>query len=53
MVQENAKKQVSNVRGGSLQGRKVNKLSTNQDTLRNSDNEMPNQSSVETFVVDV
>ena len=51
MVQENAPRRVNNVRGGSLQGIQVNP--TNRDTLRNSNNQPPYQSSVETFAVDV
>ena len=53
IIQGNAQRQVSNVRGGSLQGRQVNRSSTNRDTLRNSNDQMPDQSSVETFAVDV
>ena len=33
MVQENAQRRVNNVRGGSLQGRQVNRSPTNRDTL--------------------
>ena len=53
MVQENSQRQVNNVRGDSLQGRQVNRSPTNRDILRNTNNQMPDQSLVETFAVDV
>ena len=53
MVQENAERRVSNVRGGSLQGRQINRSPANRDAGRNSSNMTPEQSSDGTFAVDV
>lgn len=53
MVQENAQRRVNNVRGGSLQGRQVNRPHINQDIVRTSNNQTSDRSSVDTFAVGV
>ena len=51
-MQENAERQVSNVRGGSSQGRQINRSSVNRGPVRNG-NQTPDQSCDGTFAVDV
>ena len=56
MIQENAERRVSNIRGGSLQGfqgRQINRSPVNRGPVRSGNNQTPDQSCDGTFAVDV